>query len=139
MPGSASEDPGLVGHDADRESPDVAQARHDLPGPAGPQFEELAVVDHVADDVTHVVGRGLAFGDEFPQLRGGTQHGVGDGPRRGDLVGVRGKVLQQRSQGSLHIVGLHRAHAARSGMRGHPTQLVQPDLDPGELRHHLRS
>ncbi len=70
----AGEDPGLVGHDPDREPPDVAQARDDLTGPAGPQLEELAVVDHVADDVAHVVGRGLAFGDQLAQLGGGAQH-----------------------------------------------------------------
>ena len=60
----AGEDPGLVGHDPDREPPIRHEARDDLAGPAGPQLEELAVVDHVADDVAHVVGGGLAFGDQ---------------------------------------------------------------------------
>ncbi len=52
---------------------------------------------------------------------------------------MRREVLQQRGQRALHVVGLHRAHAARPGVRGHPAQLVQPDLDPGEFGHHLRA
>ncbi len=115
------------------------ERRHDLTGPPGPQLTELAVVAQRADDVTHVVRRGLALGDHRPQLRRRPHDRVPDRSHRRQLVGARRQVVEQFGHGPVDVVGLDGAQPARRGVHVRPAQLAQPDLDPGELPHHLRA
>ncbi len=51
----AGVDRGFVGDDADADPVHVGEADHDVPGPVLLHLEELGVVGHLLDDLTHVV------------------------------------------------------------------------------------
>ena len=66
----AGQDAGLVGDEADGSAVEQGEGGDELAGPAGMELPEFAVVADGLDDVAHVVGRRLAFGDDVPELRG---------------------------------------------------------------------
>ena len=100
------------------------------PAHRGPQLAELAVVDHRADHVPHVVGGGLALRDQFTQFGDGAQRGIGDRGGRGNLVDMRRQVLQQLCDGPLDVVGLHRTDPTRPGVRAAPPNSPRPTSTP---------
>src|SRR5262249_21742031 len=73
-----------VGHHAEREAVGTAEAHDDVVREAGVHLQELAAVQHVLDDVVHVVGLVGGVGDR------GVQFGVDAGDRQYLLVRVGG-------------------------------------------------
>jgi hypothetical protein len=104
-----SEDAGLVGHEPDRHPAESGESPSRSGRPTGATTPGTRRRRTRRDHVPGVVGRRLAVGDHGRAARAWAEHGVADGDRRRNLVGVRGQILEQLGHGAVHVVRLHRA------------------------------
>ena len=139
----AGQDPGLVGHHADRHAAHTGQRGHEVRRPPGPQLQDVAVVDDGPHDVAHVVGGRSRGGDEVAQRRRGAVGGVvgercGAARRRCGRGGSRAPPRAARPRRPSSAASRAHSPLARACI-GRPSEVVQAHPHPGEPLHRVGS
>ena len=132
----------LVGDDADRATADAREADHHVLGVVLVNLEQVAVVDHRADHVLHVVGLAALGRHHRVELGDLAIDRVVGGPERGILGVVRGQKPQQlpRLCEARAIVGRHEvADAALRGVALGAAELLLGDVFVGHGADHFRT
>ena len=126
----------LVGDDADRPAVDAGERGDDRRGVAGPQLEQVAVVDDVGDELAHVVGlvRRRPARSPRPGSRAGRRgrSSATTGGSSATLAGRNDSTSATRRQGLVLVGGDQVGDAAAAGVDGGAAEHVaRLTLRPG--------